>query len=451
MTSNKLPYTLALCLLIIFFLFILSVIPEFRIGSLRFKKIDILADIREHSDTLLTTPDSLQIKIDSAAQVAKIGCPKGITCIEDYSKDSTAMLYFIKALNKLKNKGNTLRIAMYGDSFIEGDVFCGSFRDTLQSLFGGDGVGYVPITSDVAGFRRNIKHKFENWNTYSIIKKDSTSKVRLGPAGYSFIPLADNWVEYKPVRKKNVSEFNAMKLYYKNSGHAVIDYYIDDTTYWSEDLKTSRFMQEWKYDGDHAHSVRFEFPNYDSIELYGASFENGKGIYVDNFSMRGNTGLGLSLIQDDMLIGFNKYRNYKLIILQYGLNVSLEDSMKYDWYTSRMIKVVNKMKHDFPYASILLISVSDRSSNTTGAFKTIKTIPVMRNAQRFIAQKTGIAFWDMYEAMGGENSMVKFVKAKPSLAAKDYTHLTFQGGKKLAGLLVKSLLYEKQPHARKSK
>jgi lysophospholipase L1-like esterase len=69
-------------------------------------------------------------------------------------------------------------------------------------------------------------------------------------------------------------------------------------------------------------------------------------------------------------------------------------------------------------------------------------IPAMRNAQRLIAKETGIAFWDMYEAMGGVNSMVKYVESEPPLAAKDYTHLNFKGGRKLAAALAKSLLYE---------
>jgi hypothetical protein len=72
----------------------------------------------------------------------------------------------------------------------------------------------------------------------------------------------------------------------------------------------------------------------------------------------------------------------------------------------------------------------------------MEAVPAMRNAQRLIAKETGIAFWDMYEAMGGQNSMIKYVKTTPALAAKDYTHLTFKGGKKLAGSLVKSLLHE---------
>jgi len=152
-----------------------------------------------------------------------------------------------------------------------------------------------------------------------------------------------------------------------------------------------------------------------------------------------------------MFTEFNSFRNYKLIILQYGLNVVLEDSLHYGWYAARMIKVVNKIKQAYPHASILMMSVSDRSSNTSGAFKTMKAIPAMRNAQRLVAQRTGVAFWDLFEAMGGEGSMVKLVEGKPSLAAKDYTHLTFKGGRKLARLLMNSLLYEQEKYEKKKK
>jgi hypothetical protein len=115
-----------------------------------------------------------------------------------------------------------------------------------------------------------------------------------------------------------------------------------------------------------------------------------------------------------------------------------------------MITIIEKLKKDFPKASIVLLSVSDRSTNTDGSFRTSRGIPALRNTQRYIAQQTGIVFWDLYEAMGGEDSMVKFVSSKPALAAKDYTHLTFKGGKKLAGSLVKSLLFELEQYEKKS-
>jgi lysophospholipase L1-like esterase len=127
----------------------------------------------------------------------------------------------------------------------------------------------------------------------------------------------------------------------------------------------------------------------------------------------------------------------------------VEDSLNYKAYVRRMVKVINNLKKDFPQASFLLMSVSDRSSNSTGRFETMNAIPAMRNAQRMIAQQTHIAFWDLFQAMGGENSMVKFVTSKPALAAKDYTHLNFKGGNILAGSLVKSLLYSFERHEEK--
>jgi hypothetical protein len=55
----------------------------------------------------------------------------------------------------------------------------------------------------------------------------------------------------------------------------------------------------------------------------------------------------------------------------------------------------------------------------------------------------------MYEAMGGENSIVKYVDSKPALAAKDYTHLTYWGGKKLAVKLANAILHERNKYANK--
>ena len=172
-------------------------------------------------------------------------------------------------------------------------------------------------------------------------------------------------------------------------------------------------------------------------------------MYVDNFSLRRNSGISLTGISRSMLSKFNTYRNYKLVILQFGLNMVVEDSLNYKAYVRRMVKVINNLKKAYPQASFLLMSVSDRSSNSRGKFETMNAIPAMRNAQRMIAQETNIAFWDMFEAMGGENSMVRFVMSKPALAAKDYTHLNFNGGKKLAGSLVKSLLYSHELHQEK--
>jgi lysophospholipase L1-like esterase len=444
--------SLALCLLVIFFLFLLSSLPPASIGQWHLRKIDLLSEVRRNTtDTNKIekpherSPLLADVKIEAPVTASGSPCGEVITCIEDYGRSKISLQKFMKALKELKKGNKAVRIAMYGDSFIEGDVFCGSLRDSLQKKFGGSGVGFVPVTSQVTGFRNTIKHKFENWKTCSLITpQDSAQRVEIGPAGFSFLPETDNWLQYKPSKQRNYRHFSWIKLYYQNTGSAVLTYAVNDSLRESVPLEKSARLREWKLRYDKAKVVEFEFSNTDS-------FEATEGIYVDNFSMRGNSGIFLTRIPDQLFVDFNRYRNYKLIILQYGLNIVKDDSSGYDAYAARMVKVVNKLKQVYPEASILLLSVSDRSTNIEGRFRTAKSIPTLRDAQRYIAKSTGVAFWDMYEAMGGENSMIQFVHAKPALAAKDYTHVNFKGGGKLAGLLARSILYEFEKFEQKNK
>jgi hypothetical protein len=443
MSKNRLHESLLLCVIIIACLLIFSAIPKISLESVPLKEVNLLADIevKEIDSAAVAFTDSLVAKQDSVIQLVKEVCLPGITCIEDYSGDSTALNKFFKALASLDKKPAPVRVAFYGDSFIEGDVFCGSFRDSLQAIFGGKGVGFVPITSGVAGFRNTIKHSFDNWRSSNLINRtDSTAEY--GPAGYCFVPLEGNWVEYRPTMRRFLHEFHTVKLYYKTYKKAAVRFVVnDDTTQHVAQLKVSNHLQEWVYRQRKMKSIRMTFDPYDSLRLFGASFEDGPGVYVDNFSLRGNSGISLTGISRNMLSKFNDYRNYKLVILQFGLNMVVEDSLNYRAYVKRMVRVIDNMKKAFPQASFLLLSVSDRSTNSRGKFETMNAIPAMRNAQRMIAQETQIAFWDLFEAMGGENSMVRFVTAKPALAAKDYTHVNFNGGKKLAGSLVKSVIF----------
>jgi lysophospholipase L1-like esterase len=455
--KNQLHYSFLLCLSIIGALIILSLFDTFSIGSFQFKKLDPLSEIKvqQVDSTVAASPlDSIAKPEERARQDSVVAhviekCPPGMACIEDYSADSTALKSFLQALIRTEKTKRPLRIAFYGDSFIEGDVFCGSFRDTLQSIFGGRGVGFVPITSDVASFRNTIKHRFRNWKTRTMMnKKDSLIKV--GPSGFSYIPLQGNWVQYKPSKQRFLREFSTVKLYYKSYKDAILHYKFD-TLEWSDVLESSGKVEEWKYQTKNAKLVEFEFDPFDSLYLYGASFESNEGVYVDNFSIRGNSGMNLSAIASRTYKEFNKHRNYRLIILQFGLNIITEEAFNYGAYANKMVSVIKSLKKNFPEASFLLLSVSDRSSNASGEYKTMRAVPALRDAQRLIAQRTGIAFWDMYEAMGGENSMVRFTNAQPPLGARDYTHLTFKGGKKLAGALAKSLLFEKKKYEGRKK
>lgn len=447
MKENYLPQALYLFTYSILALFVLSLIPPFTVGNFTFKEVNLISDLNlEEPKKLLTQPDSIidTLIFDEPDVTVKTDtCKTGVICIEDYSPDGDALLAFISSLEDTKSK--PARIAFYGDSFIEGDILTSSLRDTLQQVFGGRGVGYVPMTSEVAKFRTTIKHTFENWQTYSIISEYDEEPV-FGIGGQSAVPLEDNVVSYSPAYGASLSK---LSVFYSSQAKRKLTYVIRDTLSIDTTLLSSEGVKQINLTNLNSKSIDISVAPPDSIQLFGVSIEGNAGLYVDNLAMRGNSGIALSRIQSSVMRDFYRLRPYQLVILQFGLNVVSEnDSTDYIGYVQSMTRVVSKFKEAFKGCSILIVSVSDRSNNQGGTFKTIPGILAMRQAQRLIAKRSGVAFWDLFEAMGGENSMPKFVNAKPSMAGKDYTHLNFRGGKYVAKRLADALLNEKEKYAK---
>jgi len=463
MAKNQLTQSLWLLLLIIGCLLLGSLLPPFSIGSFSIRRINLLADIQSDPETILvktSASDTLAQETikDTTIAVTKVSdyaiqqpftCPPGITCFEDYSPNKTATRNFFQALRKVKKE--PVRIAFYGDSFIEGDVLCGSFRDTLQSIYGGRGVGFVPLASEVTQYRISIQHTYSNWKTFSLVGKYNDKVPPLGISGYAFVPLEGNEVSYKPGRKEAIRKFDNIRVFYQNTGSSTMNYWINDTSAFSLPLTVSNSLQVTALPEQSSKSVKLQFTNPDSLVLYGVSFEASQGLYVDNFAMRGNSGMSLQALSAELLKQFNQHQDYSLILLQYGLNLVTEtDSMEYTAYKSKMVTVIKRLTDIFPKSSIVLIGISDRAGNINGKIQTIPAILRMRDTQREIARKSQIAFWDLYAAMGGENTMIKYVAAQPPLAAKDYTHLNFRGGQKIAKKLADALLFERNRYEKKS-
>lgn len=73
-------------------------------------------------------------------------------------------------------------------------------------------------------------------------------------------------------------------------------------------------------------------------------------------------------------------------------------------------------------------------------YVTYPYLETMRNALRKVVLESDCAFYDMYDCMGGKNSMATWVEQK--LAATDYTHFSPQGARKIATLFYAELIKE---------
>jgi lysophospholipase L1-like esterase len=68
-----------------------------------------------------------------------------------------------------------------------------------------------------------------------------------------------------------------------------------------------------------------------------------------------------------------------------------------------------------------------------GKMITYPMVPYLDEALQKMAKEEQIAYWSMYHAMGGKDSMVKWVET--GLAGSDYVHFTRSGATKVGRML----------------
>ena len=146
------------------------------------------------------------------------------------------------------------------------------------------------------------------------------------------------------------------------------------------------------------------------------------------------------------LQAFDRLRHYDLVVLHYGTNVANPDQDNTIWYGNGMTRVIAHVKASLPGSSILIVGIADRSYKGED-FETIPSVPSIVNRQRLAAQKNGVAFWDLYTAMGGYNSMSDWVAHDPPLAALDRTHFSHAGARRIARILFEAFVAEYRTYA----
>ena len=369
--------------------------------------------------------------IDSAIIDKKSPRVNGNVVIEDYSVAQTGMINFKKAISECNSR--PVRIAVIGDSYIEGDIFTQHIRELLQNQYGGKGVGYVAMDCITKGYRQSVRHTSSGWTMYTLMKNSSEKYFTLpglfcksnGNAsatytGTNIVPNADRWDNSKFIfisPEKSIISIN--------TGDGWIAHQFEGSNKVqciSIDKNTDKFEVK---------------TNSNSLIALGTWLNNNTGITVDCMSLRGYSGITHNKINTDISRQVAEFVDYDLIIIEYGLNVLSGKNKKYDFYANYMVKVVNQIRNCHPNADILVIGCGDRGIKRGGSVQSMPTAPYLIDAQREVARRSQSFFWDTREAMGGEGAVVDW--CSNSEINKDYIHLSFKGGERLANLLVNAL------------
>ncbi|MEX2370454.1 MAG: GDSL-type esterase/lipase family protein [Bacteroidales bacterium] len=389
------------------------------------------------------------INMDSIIRARIDSISNRVYPIEFPVQDSTGLAPFFIVAEKAIQNDRLIRILHYGDSQIENDRMTALLRYRFQKVFGGSGCGMVPAIPLYSGnpvFREKIEGDWIRYTGFG--ERDSTIEHSCYGmmACYTGVPKPDKdivpSVEFIFRQGKRASSFSTIRIFlhaYVDSG--MIAVHINDTISDTITLVHGGYhMIEYKIDTD-VEKVKLAFNLQEGGRVYGISFDPEAGVQMDNIAMRGSSGLEFSNSDRQTLDTMLTAVNPGLIIMQFGGNV-VPYIKSASFYKKTFKRELNYLKTVCPGVKIVVIGPGDMSTRENGKFVTFNTLEPVRDALREAALESGCAFWDMYEAMGGENSITNFVLADPPLATSDYIHFTPRGANLVAGMFFDAVMLE---------
>ncbi|TAL70206.1 MAG: hypothetical protein EPN88_06410, partial [Bacteroidetes bacterium] len=352
-------------------------------------------------------------------------------------------------LDSLRYSRGQIRIMYYGDSQIEGDRITSFLRTTLRKGHGGTGPGLLLPLMPVMYTKSVWVRSSSNWKRYNYLsyKSGEISHRNLGPfmAICRYLPEGVRSTEpekaFVRIKPSNFAdsasaEFDILRVFYRNA-EGVVNVVVKtgDNEVFTGTLKQDKGFNEFECQLNRANEVLIEFRGKVSPDIYGISIESKKGVIVDNIPQRGSAGLEFTMVDKADLAESYKKLSPDLFILQYGLNIVKNVREDYSYYKRGLERQISLLKQISPFTPILVISVTDMAVNEGNDIKSYRNIPSIINAQKQATTDAGVAFWDSYNAMGGESSIIKWSEKKPPLAQKDYVHFTYPGADTLSKLL----------------
>ncbi|MFZ4402193.1 MAG: hypothetical protein ACOYO1_19335 [Bacteroidales bacterium] len=383
----------------------------------------------------------------------------------EYPNNDISILYPIfQSLYKLKDANDLIRILHYGDSQIEGDRITGFLRYKLQAKFGGNGLGLMQLVNATPSASLN-ESVSDNCVKYSLIGK-SVSKI-----GHSRYGAMLGFARFSPAVRDsssddsshfqgsiyisksnqgyaNTRDFQKLRLFYGyNKKEVRLNLLANKEVISTETLPSNKDLNVFEYDFKNApSSLTLQLKGKDSPDIYGFALDANKGIAVDNIPLRGSSGYGFAQMNFDFLKKFYELLNVKLVIMQFGVNAVPENEKTivpdYSYYERGFYNQLKTIKATDKNICIIVIGISDRSRKSGDSYETNPNIEKIRKAQKNAAFKAGCAYWDLFEAMGGENSMPSWVFATPALANKDFTHFNEKGARMVAEMFYNALIYD---------
>lgn len=424
----------------------------------------IIADV-DTSMTVIEDDPLIQHKNGSNGD---LGAPSGAEHKEDastelqFSDDGKNNLHrFFEALSTVAANKEKISILHYGDSQIEGDRMTGYIRQKIQDQFGGFGPGLIPATNiySTVTFKQTFSKSFERFTCFGGASLKSRKYGVMASAArftkeyevdstlnLDTLSEKSGWIEITPSPSayQRARTYNNVLMHYNSCITPVkVKVFQNGGLIHEEQLIQDGKQHTLKLSFPSTPgTLRYEFTGKVSPNICAFSLEGDYGVQVSNIAMRGSSGTVWGNMNQDVLRSMYSELNTKLVIMQFGGNSVpfFKDSVGVRNFANYFKGQINRVKSLNPGAMVIVIGPSDMSKMEDGIYETYPFLPYCVEKMKEATISAGGAYWNLYAAMGGRNSMPAWVDK--GLAGKDYIHFSNGGAKIASQLFYNALMQE---------
>jgi len=336
-------------------------------------------------------------------------------------------------------QGGPVHVLHYGDSPTTGDLITSDARALFQKQFGDGGAGFVLIAKPWAWYyHRGVDMDSSKWTID--VAGDTPIKDGLhGLGGASFQGVNGAEATFTVKDPQRIAEV----AFLAQPEGGTFSFEANGTELGTVETAAEDRHPAWKSfelpEGSKKFTVRVESGK---VRLYGVEFSKSRPGVM--YSSLGVNGANITLLSH----AFNgahwtaQLHHYKpdLVVLAYGTNESGFPKFVDSTWGAEMKSAVKRLQTALPDSSILLMSPMDRGErNDRGEIETIAAMPRLVKIEAKVAEETGVAFFNTFQAMGGEGTMARWYAAEPRLVGADYIHPMPAGAKIVGELLYGSL------------
>ncbi len=361
--------------------------------------------------------------------------------IEDASGHALDPFFARLARTDRKEAGAVTRILHYGDSTIASDYISGTMRRRLQARFGDAGHGFILVANPWEWyFHNDVLHASDGEWKASRLAGPVAPDGMYGLGGVSFTSYGGGVAWFGAATRgdygRSVSRFDLYYLEQPGGGDVELSVRGGATERLSTrgDAKVSRIHPVHVPDGDAKLTVRALGGG--PVRLFGVALERDRpGVVYD--ALGSHAAMAVYWQRQDRAHWKDQLalRDAALVVFQYGTNESDLWRLDRDEYEQALAGLVDELREVSGGAPVLVVAPLDRAEQKDGRLSTKRVILDLVAIQRRVALAHGAAFWNTFDAMGGEGSMARWVKARPQLGGGDLTHPTPLGAEVLGDML----------------